>query len=106
GLRHRRRHPPPQCGDPPRPEFRAGGPNGAPESRNPAAEHTMSRRPPRAMARTGRLALHRQRGMGLATALFVITVMAVLAVLIAQLVRNNAQAAGEEFRLVRAFYAA
>jgi MSHA biogenesis protein MshP len=47
-----------------------------------------------------------QRGLSLATALFVITVMAVLAAMIFQLVRNNAQTTQEEILLVRSFYAA
>jgi MSHA biogenesis protein MshP len=44
--------------------------------------------------------------MGLATALFVITIMGLLAVLILQLVRNNAETTQEEIKLIRAFYAA
>lgn len=48
----------------------------------------------------------RQKGFSLATALFVITVMAVLAGVILQLVRSNAQSSGEEIQLIRAFYAA
>jgi MSHA biogenesis protein MshP len=48
----------------------------------------------------------RQCGVGLATALFVITIMALLAVLIVQLVRMNAQTTEEEILLLRAFYAA
>lgn len=47
-----------------------------------------------------------QRGLGLATALFVITAMALLAVLINQLVRSGAQSTEEELNLVRAFFAA
>jgi MSHA biogenesis protein MshP len=47
-----------------------------------------------------------QQGLGLATALFVITVMALVAVLITQLVKSNAQGTAEEVMLVRAFYAA
>lgn len=47
-----------------------------------------------------------QAGMSLATALFVITVMAVLATLILQLVRNNADTTREEIELIRAFYTA
>ncbi|HEY0961438.1 MAG TPA: hypothetical protein VGE69_03695 [Pseudomonadales bacterium] len=47
-----------------------------------------------------------QRGLSLATALFVITVMALLAVMIFQLVRSNAETTGEEVLLIRAFYAA
>lgn len=48
----------------------------------------------------------RQRGLGLATALFVITVMALLAVVIFQLVGNNAQTTEEEILLARALNAA
>lgn len=44
--------------------------------------------------------------MGLATALFIITVMAVLAVLITQLVSNNAETTAEEVDLIRSFYSA
>ena len=51
-------------------------------------------------------ALAKQRGLGLATALFVITAMALLAVLINQLVRSGAQSTAEELNLVRAFFAA
>lgn len=47
-----------------------------------------------------------QRGLGLATALFVITVMALLAALIFQLIRSNAQSTQEQIQLVRSFYAA
>ncbi len=47
-----------------------------------------------------------QAGLSLATAIFVITVMALLAALIFQLVRNNAETTQEEILLVRAFYAA
>ena len=47
-----------------------------------------------------------QRGLGIATALFVITVMALLAVLITQLVRSSAQATEEEINLMRSFFAA
>lgn len=48
----------------------------------------------------------RQKGLGLATAIFAITVMAVLATLIAQLVTNNAETTQEEIELIRAFYSA
>lgn len=48
----------------------------------------------------------RERGMSLATALFVITVMAMLAVMIFQLVSNNAETTQEEILLTRSFYAA
>jgi hypothetical protein len=47
-----------------------------------------------------------ERGMGLATALFVITIMALLSVLIMQLVRSNAETMEEEILLLRSFYAA
>jgi MSHA biogenesis protein MshP len=47
-----------------------------------------------------------QAGLGLATALFVITVMALLAAMIFQLVRGNAETTGEEVLLIRSFYAA
>ncbi len=47
-----------------------------------------------------------QRGLSLATALFVITVMALLAAMIFQLVRNNAQTTQEGILLVRSLYAA
>ena len=47
-----------------------------------------------------------QRGLSLATAIFVITAMALLAVMIFQMVRNNAETTGEEIELIRAFYAA
>ncbi len=50
--------------------------------------------------------LRKQRGLSLATAIFVITVMALLASLIFQLVRSNAQSTAEEVNLIRAFYAA
>lgn len=49
---------------------------------------------------------HGQRGLGLATALFVITVMALLAVMIFQLVRSNAETTAEQILLNRAFNAA
>lgn len=49
---------------------------------------------------------HSQHGLSLATALFVITVMALLAVMIFQLVRSNAETTGEEVLLIRSFYAA
>lgn len=48
----------------------------------------------------------KQRGIGLVTALFVITVMALLAVLITRLVKSNAQSTYEEVNLLRSFYAA
>jgi MSHA biogenesis protein MshP len=58
------------------------------------------------MKRTMQCAMQQQRGLGLATALFVITVMALLAVLITQLVRSGAQSTAEQLNLVRAFFAA
>lgn len=48
----------------------------------------------------------KQRGLSLATALFVITVMAFLAVMIFQLIRSNAETTEEEVLLNRAFNAA
>ena len=48
----------------------------------------------------------RQQGLSLATALFVITVMALLAVMIFQLVRSNAETTQEEILLNRALNAA
>ncbi len=51
-------------------------------------------------------AMERQRGLGLPTAIFVITVMALLAVLVNQLVESGAESTGEEVLLARAFYAA
>lgn len=48
----------------------------------------------------------RQRGLGLPAAIFVITLMAVLAVAINVLVSQNAQTFEEEVNLTRAFYAA
>ena len=50
--------------------------------------------------------LYRQRGLGLPAALFVITVLAVLAVAINGLVSQNDAAFEEEVLLTRAFYAA
>lgn len=47
-----------------------------------------------------------QRGIGLPAAIFVITVMATLAVAINWLVTQNAQTFDEEVRLTRAYYAA
>lgn len=47
-----------------------------------------------------------QRGVGLPAALFVITLMAAIAVAVNQLVSQNAQTLEEELRLTRAFYAA
>ncbi|MDC0598557.1 hypothetical protein OAP18_01745 [Gammaproteobacteria bacterium] len=50
--------------------------------------------------------IKKQHGLGLATAIFVITVMAFLAVVINQLVQNNAETTEEEIQLIRSFYAA
>lgn len=47
-----------------------------------------------------------QHGIGLPTAIFVITLMALMAVAINQLVNQNAQTFEEEVNLTRAFYAA
>ena len=47
-----------------------------------------------------------QKGLGLPTAIFVITIMALLAVAINALVRNNAESTGEELKLIRSFYVA
>lgn len=47
-----------------------------------------------------------QQGIGLPTAIFIITLMAVMAVAINQLVSQNAQTFEEEVNLTRAFYAA
>lgn len=47
-----------------------------------------------------------QMGLSLATALFVITVMALLAAMIFQLVRSNAETTSEQVLLIRSFYAA
>ena len=48
----------------------------------------------------------RQAGLSIATALFVITAMALLAAMIFQLIRSNADTTGEEVLLIRSFYAA
>jgi MSHA biogenesis protein MshP len=48
----------------------------------------------------------RQRGLGLATALFVITAMGLLAAMIFQLVRSSGETTQEEVLLLRAFHAA
>ena len=50
--------------------------------------------------------LHKQKGIGLATAVFVITLLAVLALGINLLVRDNSETFVEEALLTRAFYAA
>lgn len=52
------------------------------------------------------LALHRQRGIGLPAAIFVITIMTAIAVAINLLVSQNTASFEEEIRLTRAFYAA
>ena len=49
---------------------------------------------------------NQQRCIGLPAAIFVITVMAVLAVAIQRLVLSNAETFGEEVQLTRAFYSA
>lgn len=53
-----------------------------------------------------RRSLCRQRGVGLPAAIFVITVMAALAVAVNWLVTQNAQTFNEEVSLTRAYYAA
>ena len=50
--------------------------------------------------------LSHQSGIGLPAAIFVITLMAVIAVAVNQLVSQNAQTFEEELNLTRAFYAA
>jgi len=50
--------------------------------------------------------LSHQSGIGLPAAIFVITLMAVVAVAVNQLVSQNAQTFEEELNLTRAFYAA
>ena len=47
-----------------------------------------------------------QRGLGLPVAIFIITVMAFLAVAVNRIVQSNAFATGEAIGLTRAFYAA
>ncbi|MBC52289.1 MAG: hypothetical protein CMQ34_00475 [Gammaproteobacteria bacterium] len=51
-------------------------------------------------------ALAHQRGVGLPAAIFIITLMASIAVAISLLVSQNAETFEEELRLTRAFYAA
>lgn len=51
-------------------------------------------------------ALHRQRGIGLPAAIFVITLMVSISVAIQLLVSQNADQFAEEIQLTRAFYAA
>jgi MSHA biogenesis protein MshP len=48
----------------------------------------------------------RQKGVGLAAAIFIITVMAAIAAAVFNLVQQNAQTFAEEVNLTRAFYAA
>lgn len=48
----------------------------------------------------------RQSGIGLPAAIFIITLMSVIAVAVNQLVSQNAQTFEEELNLTRAFYAA
>lgn len=50
--------------------------------------------------------LHWQKGIGLAAAIFVITLLAIIALTINRLVEQNAQTFVEEINLTRAFYAA
>ena len=50
--------------------------------------------------------LNYQQGIGLAAAIFVITIMAAIAAAVYQLVDQNAQSYNEEMELARAFYAA
>lgn len=50
--------------------------------------------------------MNRQRGVGLAAAIFIITVMAAIAAAVFSLVSQNAQTYTEEINLSRAFYAA
>ena len=50
--------------------------------------------------------ISRQSGIGLPAAIFIITLMAVIAVAVNQLVSQNAQTFEEEVNLTRAFYAA
>ena len=52
------------------------------------------------------ISLKKQRGVGLATAVFVITLLAVLAIAINLLVQDNSETFVEEALLTRAFYAA
>jgi MSHA biogenesis protein MshP len=51
-------------------------------------------------------AINKQKGIGLPAALFVITLLAILAVAINSLVSDNAETFQEEVLLTRAFYAA
>jgi MSHA biogenesis protein MshP len=53
-----------------------------------------------------RLSGHKQHGIGLPAAIFVITLMITIAVGVNLLVRQNAETFEEELRLTRAFYAA
>lgn len=50
--------------------------------------------------------LRRQKGIGVPAALFVITLLAILAVAINALLEQNAESYAEEMNLTRAFYAA
>jgi MSHA biogenesis protein MshP len=60
----------------------------------------------RGMMKHMRKALRHQRGIGVPAALFVITILALLAVAINELVYQNAETFQEEVLLTRAFYAA
>jgi len=53
-----------------------------------------------------RIKYSRQSGLGLPAAIFIITLMSVIAVAVNQLVSQNAQTFEEELNLTRAFYAA
>src|SRR6056297_1180389 len=53
-----------------------------------------------------RCPVHQQRGIGLPAAIFVITIMAGLAVAISALIADNARSVQEEVQLTRAYYAA
>jgi MSHA biogenesis protein MshP len=63
-------------------------------------------RPGRIRPHSSVTALSRQQGVGLPAAIFVITLMASIAVAISLLVSQNAETFEEEVRLTRAFYAA
>lgn len=52
------------------------------------------------------VALHLQRGIGIPAALFVITLLAIIAVGINSLLEQNSETYAEEVNLTRAFYAA
>ncbi len=56
--------------------------------------------------RPDRNSRNRQSGLGLATALFVITILALIAVYMSRLVTSNVASFTEEMELVQSFYAA